>query len=69
MLQLGEMKDKAEILLQVDELMNIKQELSTQVNSLHVALEQEKSKVKGLQSDQPKHQGNKKGKKNSESDI
>ncbi|KAK1174681.1 G kinase-anchoring protein 1-like isoform X2 [Acipenser oxyrinchus oxyrinchus] len=69
MLQLGEMKDKAEILLQVDELMNIKQELSAQVTSLHAALEQEKSKVKGLQSDQPKHQGNKKGKKNSEPDI
>ncbi|XP_033869295.3 G kinase-anchoring protein 1-like isoform X1 [Acipenser ruthenus] len=69
MLQLGEMKDKAEILLQVDELMNIKQELSAQVTSLHASLEQEKSKVKGLQSDQPKHQGNKKGKKNSEPDI
>ncbi|XP_066567184.1 G kinase-anchoring protein 1 isoform X2 [Amia ocellicauda] len=70
MLQQGEMKDKAEILLQVEELMNIKEELSSQVTSLHAALEQEKSKVKGLQSDQPRHhQGNKKGKKNSESDI
>ncbi|MBN3314322.1 GKAP1 protein, partial [Atractosteus spatula] len=69
MLQQGEMKDKAEILLQVEELMNIKEELSSQVTSLHAALEQEKSKVKGLQSEQPKHhQGNKKGKK-SESDI
>ncbi|XDV48502.1 hypothetical protein PO909_017907, partial [Leuciscus waleckii] len=56
MLQQGEMKDKAEILLQVEELMNIKEELSSQVTQLHTALEQERSKVKGLQSDQPKHQ-------------
>ncbi|KPP67811.1 G kinase-anchoring protein 1-like, partial [Scleropages formosus] len=61
MLQQGEMKDKAEILLQVEELLNIKEELSSQVTLLHASLEQEKSKVKGLQSDQPKHhQGNKK---------
>ncbi|KAL4630120.1 G kinase-anchoring protein 1 [Arapaima gigas] len=70
MLQQGEMKDKAEILLQVEELLNIKEELSSQVTLLHASLEQEKSKVKGLQSDQPKHhQGNKKGKKNSESEL
>ncbi|XP_029916989.1 G kinase-anchoring protein 1 isoform X1 [Myripristis murdjan] len=69
MLQQGEMKDKAEILLQVEELLNIKEELSSQVSLLHAALEQEKSKVKGLQSEQPKHQGNKKGKKSSESDL
>uniref|UniRef100_A0A8C5ENW9 G kinase anchoring protein 1 n=1 Tax=Gouania willdenowi TaxID=441366 RepID=A0A8C5ENW9_GOUWI len=56
MLQQGEMKDKAEILLQVEELLHIKEELSSQVSLLHVALEQERSKVKGLQSDQPKHQ-------------
>lgn len=69
MLQQGEMKDKAEILLQVEELLNIKEELSSQVTLLHTALEQERSKVKGLQSDQPKHQGNRKGKKASEGDI
>ncbi|KAM4578165.1 G kinase-anchoring protein 1 isoform 1-T1 [Fundulus diaphanus] len=68
MLQQGEMKDKAEILLQVEELLNIKEELSSQVTLLHAALEQERSKVKGLQSEQPKHQGNKKGKKGSEVD-
>uniref|UniRef100_W5KVQ9 G kinase anchoring protein 1 n=1 Tax=Astyanax mexicanus TaxID=7994 RepID=W5KVQ9_ASTMX len=56
MLQQGEMKDKAEILQQVDELLNIKEELTSQVTSLHAALEQERSKVKGLQSEQPKHQ-------------
>ncbi|XP_029959905.1 G kinase-anchoring protein 1 isoform X2 [Salarias fasciatus] len=69
MLQQGEMKDKAEILLQVEELLHIKEELSSQVSLLHGALEQERSKVKGLQSEQPKHQGNKKGKKNSEVDL
>ncbi|XP_047448997.1 G kinase-anchoring protein 1 [Mugil cephalus] len=69
MLQQGEMKDKAEILLQVEELMHIKEELSSQVTLLHAALEQERSKVKGLQTDQPKHQGNKKGKKGSEADL
>ncbi|KAM3611835.1 uncharacterized protein V6R79_024689 [Siganus canaliculatus] len=69
MLQQGEMKDKAEILLQVDELLHIKEELSSQVTLLHGALEQERSKVKGLQTDQPKHQGNKKGKKGSEADL
>ncbi|CAB1319360.1 unnamed protein product [Coregonus sp. 'balchen'] len=70
MLQQGEMKDKAEILLQVEELLNIKEELSSQVTSLHASLEQEKSKVKGLQTDQPKHHpGNRKGKKGPESDL
>ncbi|KAM7416798.1 hypothetical protein PAMA_018728 [Pampus argenteus] len=69
MLQQGEMKDKAEILLQVEELLHIKEELSSQVTLLHGALEQERSKVKGLQSEQPKHQGNKKGKKGSETDL
>uniref|UniRef100_A0A8P4KD64 G kinase anchoring protein 1 n=1 Tax=Dicentrarchus labrax TaxID=13489 RepID=A0A8P4KD64_DICLA len=69
MLQQGEMKDKAEILLQVEELLHIKEELSSQVTLLHGALEQERSKVKGLQTEQPKHQGNKKGKKASEMDL
>ncbi|XP_043102296.1 G kinase-anchoring protein 1 [Puntigrus tetrazona] len=69
MLQQGEMKDKAEILLQVEELQNIKEELSSQVTQLHTALEQERSKVKGLQSEQPKHQGNRKGKKASDGDL
>ncbi|XP_029018419.1 G kinase-anchoring protein 1 [Betta splendens] len=69
MLQQGEMKDKAEILLQVEELLHIKEELSSQVTLLHAALEQERSKVKGLQAEQPKHQANKKGKKGSEVDL
>ncbi|XP_078252320.1 G kinase-anchoring protein 1 isoform X3 [Rhinoraja longicauda] len=68
MLQEGEMKDKADILLQVDELLSIKNELTLQVTGLHAALEQEKSKVKLLQADLTKFQGGKKGKKVSESD-
>ncbi|XP_029472705.1 G kinase-anchoring protein 1 isoform X2 [Rhinatrema bivittatum] len=69
MLQEGEMKDKADILLQVDELLTIKNELTLQVTALHAALEQERSKVKILQAEVAKYQGGKKGKKNSESDY
>uniref|UniRef100_A0A4W3JLA5 G kinase anchoring protein 1 n=1 Tax=Callorhinchus milii TaxID=7868 RepID=A0A4W3JLA5_CALMI len=68
MLQEGEMKDKADILLQVDDLISIKNELTLQVTGLHAALEQEKSKVKQLQAELTKYQGGKKGKKMSESD-
>ncbi|XP_037009689.2 G kinase-anchoring protein 1 isoform X1 [Artibeus jamaicensis] len=56
MLQEGEMKDKAEILLQVDESQSIKNELTIQVASLHAALEQERSKVKVLQAELAKYQ-------------
>ncbi|KAH0628231.1 hypothetical protein JD844_009110 [Phrynosoma platyrhinos] len=56
MLQEGEMKDKAEILLQVDESQSIKNELTLQVTSLHAALEQERSKVKLLQAELTKYQ-------------
>ncbi|XP_062854688.1 G kinase-anchoring protein 1 isoform X2 [Trichomycterus rosablanca] len=69
MLQQGEMKDKAEILQQVEELLNIKEELTKQVTSLHASLEQEKSKVKGLQLEQPKHQANRRGKKGPDGDV
>uniref|UniRef100_A0A8C7A601 G kinase anchoring protein 1 n=1 Tax=Nothoprocta perdicaria TaxID=30464 RepID=A0A8C7A601_NOTPE len=68
MLQEGEMKDKAEILLQVDESQSIKNELTLQVTALHAALEQERSKVKLLQAELTKYQSGKKGKRNSESD-
>ncbi|XP_008164245.2 G kinase-anchoring protein 1 isoform X3 [Trachemys scripta elegans] len=68
MLQEGEMKDKAEILLQVDESQSIKNELTLQVTTLHAALEQERSKVKLLQAELTKYQGGRKGKRNSESD-
>ncbi|XP_021036055.1 G kinase-anchoring protein 1 [Mus caroli] len=68
MLQEGEMKDKAEILLQVDESQSIKNELTVQVSSLHAALEQERSKVKVLQAELAKYQGGRKGKRNFEPD-
>ncbi|KAM9213649.1 G kinase-anchoring protein 1 [Leptosomus discolor] len=68
MMQEGEMKDKAEILLQVDESQTIKNELTVQVTILHAALEQERSKVKLLQAELKKYQSGKKGKKHSESD-
>ncbi|KAM4878091.1 G kinase-anchoring protein 1 [Thomomys bottae] len=68
MLQEGEMKDKAEILMQVDESQSIKNELTIQVTSLHAALEQERSKVKVLQAELAKYQGGRKGKRNSECD-
>lgn len=68
MLQEGEMKDKAEILLQVDESQSIKNELTIQVTSLHAALEQERSKVKVLQAELAKYQGGRKGKRNSDYD-
>lgn len=56
MMQEGEMKDKAEILLQVDESQIIKNELTVQVTVLHAALEQERSKVKLLQAELTKYQ-------------
>ncbi|NXO51180.1 GKAP1 protein, partial [Aramus guarauna] len=68
MMQEGEMKDKAEILLQVDESQIIKNELTVQVTVLHAALEQERSKVKLLQAELTKYQSGKKGKRHSESD-
>ncbi|EHB07709.1 G kinase-anchoring protein 1 [Heterocephalus glaber] len=68
MLQEGQMKDKAEILLQVDESQSIKNELTIQGTSLHAALEQERAKVKVLQAELAKYQGGRKGKRNSESD-
>ncbi|NXE14893.1 GKAP1 protein, partial [Lophotis ruficrista] len=68
MMQEGEMKDKAEILQQVDESQTIKNELTLQVTVLHAALEQERSKVKLLQAELTKYQSGKKGKRHSESD-
>lgn len=50
-LALGEMKDKAEALFEVDKLRRVKDELSIEVSSLHAQLEQERSKVRALTSD------------------
>ncbi|XP_069677358.1 G kinase-anchoring protein 1-like isoform X2 [Periplaneta americana] len=47
----GEMKDKAEVLIEVDRLQRMRDELSSEVSSLHVQLEQERSKVRALTSD------------------
>jgi len=44
----GEMKEKSEILLQVDELTNVKNELSEELADMHTQLEQERSKVSSL---------------------
>merc|ERR1712212_1055810 len=44
----GEMKEKSEILLQVDELTNVKNELSEELADMHTQLEQERSKVSTL---------------------
>nr|XP_009934755.1 PREDICTED: G kinase-anchoring protein 1 isoform X2 [Opisthocomus hoazin] len=68
MMQEGEMKDKAEILLQADESQIIRNELTVQVTILHAALEQERSKVKLLQAELMKYQSGRKGKRHSESD-
>ena len=44
-------KDKEEALFEVDKLRRVKDELSTEVSSLHAQLEQERSKVRSLTSD------------------
>ena len=41
-------KEKSEILLQVDELTNVKNELSDELADMHTQLEQERSKVSSL---------------------
>uniref|UniRef100_A0A8C4QWD1 G kinase anchoring protein 1 n=1 Tax=Eptatretus burgeri TaxID=7764 RepID=A0A8C4QWD1_EPTBU len=66
MLQQGEMKEKSDVLLQVEELTNIKNELTQQVTNLHASLEQERTKVKTLHSELFKYQGGKKQRKPSE---
>ncbi|XP_065671128.1 G kinase-anchoring protein 1 isoform X3 [Hydra vulgaris] len=52
----GEMKEKYEILLQVEQLTVVKNELSEQLAEMHVALEQERSKVSALKSEVNKYQ-------------
>ncbi|XP_071964688.1 G kinase-anchoring protein 1-like [Antedon mediterranea] len=56
----GEMKDKADVLKQVEELTTVKDELTEEVCQLHVFLEQERSKVSSLQSEIKKLQERKK---------
>uniref|UniRef100_T1JDZ6 G kinase-anchoring protein 1 n=1 Tax=Strigamia maritima TaxID=126957 RepID=T1JDZ6_STRMM len=52
----GEMREKAEILIQVDQLTRVKDELTQEISELHQALEQEKSKVHSLQTELKKYQ-------------
>ncbi|XP_783496.2 G kinase-anchoring protein 1 [Strongylocentrotus purpuratus] len=47
----GEMKDKAAVLIQVEELITEKDELTAEVAELYAALEQEKSKVTTLRAE------------------
>ncbi|KAG8182714.1 hypothetical protein JTE90_026168 [Oedothorax gibbosus] len=59
-LESGEMREKAEILVQIDQLISVKDELNEQLSEYHTALEQEKSKNHALQTELKKYQGNKK---------
>eukprot|EP00794_Sanderia_malayensis_P009697 gene9697-10688_t len=52
----GEMRDKSDILLQVDQLTNVKDELSAELSDMHSALEQERSKVSTLKLEIAKYQ-------------
>lgn len=45
------MKEKAEVLLEIDRLQTVRDELSEQVASLFAQLEQERSKVRALTND------------------
>lgn len=49
LLSQGEMQDKVEILQNIEEVTQVKDELTEQVTELHAALEQERSKVRSLQ--------------------
>ncbi|XP_059479731.1 G kinase-anchoring protein 1-like [Neocloeon triangulifer] len=61
MLAQGEMKDKVDVLLEVEKLKTAREELSSEVQSLYGQLEQERSKVSALS--QPTEKGKSKGKK------
>ena len=44
----GEMKEKAEILVEAEKLRKVKDELSEELQDLHIQLEQERSKVNNI---------------------
>ncbi|XP_075218799.1 G kinase-anchoring protein 1-A-like [Lycorma delicatula] len=50
----GEMKDKAEVLVQMESTQKVKDELSNEVERLHALLEQERSKVRSLTAEKTK---------------
>lgn len=56
----GEMRDKAEVLVQMEKTQKVKDELSNEVQRLHALLEQERSKVHTLTSEKNKGGKNKK---------
>lgn len=58
----GEMKDKAQVLLQVDELTLVRDELTEQVTGLTADLEKEKSKNHALKAELDKSKNKKEGK-------
>ncbi|OWF53949.1 G kinase-anchoring protein 1-like [Mizuhopecten yessoensis] len=55
----GEMKDKAEVLMQVNQLGEVRDELTEQVTNLTAELEKERSKVHALKADIDKQKGGK----------
>ncbi|KFM74421.1 G kinase-anchoring protein 1, partial [Stegodyphus mimosarum] len=59
-LESGEMREKAEILVQINQLLTVKDELTEQLNEYHTALEQERSKVHSLQMELKKCQSSRK---------
>lgn len=59
-LETGEMREKAEILVQIEQLISVKDELTDQLSEYHTALEQERSKVHALQTELKKCQNSKK---------
>ncbi|CAL1285076.1 unnamed protein product [Larinioides sclopetarius] len=59
-LESGEMREKAEILLQIDQLISVKDELTEELKEYHTAVEQERSKVHALQTELKKYQNSKK---------
>lgn len=59
----GEMKDKADVLLELEKLYTEKNDLTEEVTRLHVQLEQERSKVAALSSDSHKHKDKKRKQK------
>lgn len=48
------MKDKADVLMELERLNNVKNELTDEVTKLHALLEQERSKVAALTSESQK---------------
>jgi uncharacterized coiled-coil DUF342 family protein len=49
-------KEKSELIQQCDEITQVKDELTAEISQLHVALEQERSKVKNLKAEILKYQ-------------